>query len=96
MTALHLQALDIIPQIPEAMMGDVLDYLSYVKKMAEEQDAPAEELDLSGLPRSVNADKMTDEELISTLREGIDEVLAGKRGIPCDEFRKAFEARHHS
>ena len=96
MTALHLQALDIIPQIPDAMMGDVLDYLSYVKKMAEEQDALEEELDLSGLPRSVNADKMTDEELISTLREGIDEVLAGKRGIPFDEFRKAFEARHHS
>ena len=99
MNAMHLQAMDIIPNIPDAMIGDVLDYLSAVKATAEKYDNRFErgedELDLSGLPKSVNADKMTDEELIATLREGIDEVLAGKRGIPFDEFRKDFEAQHH-
>ena len=92
MNALHLQAMDMIPQIPDAMMGDVVDYLSYVTKMAE--DAPEEELDLSGLPKSVNADKMTDEELVATLKAGIEEALAGK-GEPFDEFDRKFRAEHN-
>ncbi|MBQ7514991.1 MAG: hypothetical protein IJS96_01805 [Schwartzia sp.] len=51
-------------------------------------------IDLSGLPKSVNADKMTDEELIMTLREGIEKVLAGERGIPVEDFDREFRARH--
>ena len=95
MNALHLQAMDIIPQIPEAMMGDVIDYLTNLKTIAKKYDEPTEELDLSGLPKSVNADKMTDEELIATLKEGIEKVLAGERGTPIEEFDREFRARHN-
>ena len=94
MNALHLQAIDIIPTIPEAMMGDVIDYLSYVTSIAEKQAEPEQELDLSGLPKSVNADKMTDEELVALLKKGIEEALAGK-GEPFDEFERKFRAKHN-
>ena len=97
MNALHLQAIDIIPTIPEAMMGDVIDYLSAARDMGEKYEKPfaeEKELDLSGLPKSVNADKMTDEELTVLLKKGIEEALAGK-GEPFDEFERKFRAKHN-
>ena len=94
MNALHLQAIDIIPTIPEAMMGDVIDYLSAARDMGEKNCAEEKELDLSGLPKSVNADKMTDEELTALLKKGIEEALAGK-GEPFDEFERKFRAKHN-
>ena len=93
MNALHLQAMDIIPQIPEAMMGDVIDYLTNLKTIAKEYDEPTEELDLSGLPKSVNADKMTDEELMALFQKSEQELLSGQ-GIPFEEFDREFRKRH--
>ena len=97
MNAMHLQAMDIIPDIPDAMIGDVLDYLSAVKATAERYDNRFErgedELDLSGLPKSVNADKMTDEELCDVFRRAERELLAGE-GIPLKEFDRMFRKKH--
>lgn len=94
MNALHLQAMDMIPTIPDAKIGAVVDYLSHVTSAAESGDEPEKELDLSGLPKSVNADKMTDEELVALLKTGIEEALAGK-GEPFDEFDRQFRAKHN-
>ena len=69
MNALHLQAIDMIPGIPDAMMGDVIEYLSKMQTSALPLKKHPRKLDFSKYTRKGNVPLGMDaQEWVSELR----------------------------